>query len=111
MVLRRAPRIRHLPYADARRLPIFGRWALTAVVSLRPVTRDNPGEMGGRVASPTFVGRVEELQTLEAARGRPATTEPAVILVAGEAGVGKTRPTAELGARCGGNGAGQDGHP
>jgi DNA-binding NarL/FixJ family response regulator len=41
--------------------------------------------MGGRVVSPIFVGRVGELQVLEAARGR-AATEPAVVLVGGEAG-------------------------
>jgi DNA-binding CsgD family transcriptional regulator/tetratricopeptide (TPR) repeat protein len=56
--------------------------------------------MGGRVASPTFVGRVEELQTLEAARGRAANGEPAVVLAGGEAGVGKTRLVAELIGRC-----------
>jgi predicted ATPase len=56
--------------------------------------------MGGRVASPTFVGRVEELQTLEAARRRVADGEPAVVLVGGEAGVGKTRLVAELASRC-----------
>ena len=44
--------------------------------------------MGGRVASPAFVGRVDELQVLEAARGRAADAEPAVVLVGGEAGVG-----------------------
>jgi hypothetical protein len=97
-------RIRHLPYTAARRLPIFGRRPLTAAVSLRSVTRDNPGEMGGRVASPTFVGRVEELQTLEAARRRAATSEPAVVLVGGEAGVGKTRLVAELTSRCAADG-------
>ena len=43
-----------------------------AAVSLRPVTGDNPGEMGGRVASPTFIGRIEELELLEAARMRAA---------------------------------------
>jgi hypothetical protein len=37
--------------------------------------------MGGRVASPAFIGRVEELRTLEAARVRAASTEPAVVLV------------------------------
>ena len=84
--------------------PIFGRWLLTAAISLWPVARDNPGEMGGRVASPTFVGRVEELQTLEAARRRAADGEPAVVLVGGEAGVGKTRLTAELIARCAADG-------
>jgi class 3 adenylate cyclase/DNA-binding CsgD family transcriptional regulator len=68
---------------------------------LRPVKHDSPGEMGGRVASPTFVGRIEELQTLEAARRRAADGEPAaVVLVGGEAGVGKTRLVAELTAHC-----------
>jgi tetratricopeptide (TPR) repeat protein len=56
--------------------------------------------MGGRVASPTFVGRAEELALLEAARGRVADGEPAVVLVGGEAGVGKTRLIAELMGRC-----------
>jgi DNA-binding CsgD family transcriptional regulator/tetratricopeptide (TPR) repeat protein len=60
--------------------------------------------MGGRVASPTFVGRVEELQALEAARRRAADGEPAVVLVGGEAGVGKTRLVAELTARCAADG-------
>jgi predicted ATPase len=52
--------------------------------------------MGGRVHSPTFVGRIEELQALEAARRRAADGEPAVVLVGGEAGIGKTRLVAEL---------------
>jgi predicted ATPase len=60
--------------------------------------------MGGRVASPTFVGRVEELQVLEEARRRAASTDPAVVLVGGEAGVGKTRLVAEVTARCGADG-------
>jgi DNA-binding CsgD family transcriptional regulator len=55
--------------------------------------------MGGRVASPTFVGRVEELELLEAARVRAADGEPAVVLVGGEAGVGKTRLVGELTSR------------
>jgi AAA ATPase domain len=96
----RALRIRHLPYAGAGRFPIFGRCLFTAAVSLRSVTRDNPGEMGGRVASPTFVGRTEELQTLEVARRRAADGEPAVVLVGGEAGIGKTRLIAELTTHC-----------
>jgi DNA-binding CsgD family transcriptional regulator/tetratricopeptide (TPR) repeat protein len=56
--------------------------------------------MGGRVVSPIFVGRIEELQVLEAALGRATNSEPAVVLVGGEAGVGKTRLVAELTARC-----------
>jgi ABC-type uncharacterized transport system ATPase subunit len=60
--------------------------------------------MGGRVASLTFVGRVEELQTLDAVRGRAVDVEPAVVLVGGEAGVGKTRLVAELTSRCAADG-------
>jgi|GEM_PF-4708576 len=56
--------------------------------------------MGGRVASPTFVGRFEELELLEAASRRAADAEPAVVLVGGEAGVGKTRLVGELTSRC-----------
>ena len=97
-------RIRHLPYADAQQLSISGRRLLTSAVSLRPVTRDNPGEMGGRVASPTFVGRVEELQILEAARKRVADADPAIVLVGGEAGIGKTRLVTECASRCAADG-------
>ena len=60
--------------------------------------------MGGRVASPTFVGRVEELRILEAVRVRAANGEPAVVLLGGEAAVGKTRLVTELAARCGADG-------
>jgi predicted ATPase len=56
--------------------------------------------MGGRVSSPTFVGRLEELEALAAARVRAANREPAVVLLGGEAGVGKTRLVAELAERC-----------
>jgi DNA-binding CsgD family transcriptional regulator/tetratricopeptide (TPR) repeat protein len=85
-----------------RRLAAPHLWSPTpeAAVSLLPIARDNRGEMGGRVASPTFVGRVEELELLEAARRRAADGEPAVVLVGGEAGVGKTRLVAELTSRC-----------
>jgi hypothetical protein len=79
----RAVRIWHLPYV--RRWPVPYLWSLaaTAAISLWPDARDNPGEMGGRVQSPTFVGRVEELELLEAARRRAADGEPAVVLVGG----------------------------
>jgi predicted ATPase len=55
--------------------------------------------VGSRASSPAFVGRLEELQILEAANRRAANGEPAVILVEGEAGVGKTRLVTELMAR------------
>ena len=56
------------------------------------------------MASRTFVGRLEEVELLEAARRRAANGEPAVVLVGGEAGVGKTRLVAELTARCAADG-------
>jgi tetratricopeptide (TPR) repeat protein len=60
--------------------------------------------MGDRVRSPTLVGRIEELQVLEAARRRAADGDPAVVLVGGEAGIGKSRLIAELTARCAADG-------
>src|SRR6266508_3921509 len=85
-------------------LPIFMAPTTYAPVPLQSQRRDNPGEMGGRVASPTLVGRVEELRILKAARSRAANGEPAVVLLGGEAGVGKTRLVTELAARCGADG-------
>jgi DNA-binding CsgD family transcriptional regulator len=98
-------RIWQVPYVQARRIHILLGGFRAAAVSLRPVARDNHREMGGRVSSPTFVGRVEELRVLEAARVRAANAEPAVVLVGGEAGVGKTRLVAELTGRCAADGA------
>jgi DNA-binding CsgD family transcriptional regulator/tetratricopeptide (TPR) repeat protein len=100
----RAVRIWQVPYAGRCPVPYLWSLAATVPVSLWPDVRDNPGEMGGRVQSPTFVGRVEELQVLEVARRRAANGEPAVVLLGGEAGVGKTRLVAELTARCAADG-------
>jgi DNA-binding CsgD family transcriptional regulator/tetratricopeptide (TPR) repeat protein len=47
-----------------------------------------------------LVGRVEELGVLEAAQGQAANGEPAVVLVGGEAGIGKTRLVFEAADRC-----------
>ncbi|MFC8423013.1 AAA family ATPase [Streptomyces sp. NPDC057236] len=47
--------------------------------------------------SPVFVGRSTELDTLNTALAR-ATTEPQALLIAGEAGVGKTRLVEEFAA-------------
>ena len=52
-----------------------------------------------RVSSPVFVGRAEELAALDAALARAAGGEPAVVLVAGESGVGKSRLLAEFATR------------
>jgi predicted ATPase len=55
--------------------------------------------MAGRVSSPRLVGRAEELARLAAALDRAAAGDPAAVLVAGEAGVGKTRLVAEFASR------------
>jgi predicted ATPase len=61
--------------------------------------------MGGRVSSPVFVGRAGELERLETARVGATSFTPALVLLGGEAGVGKTRLVTELAARCAADGA------
>jgi DNA-binding CsgD family transcriptional regulator/tetratricopeptide (TPR) repeat protein len=56
-------------------------------------------DMAGRVSSPVLVGRTEQLALLEAAGWRAAEGQPAVVLVAGEAGVGKSRLVGEFAGR------------
>jgi DNA-binding CsgD family transcriptional regulator len=53
----------------------------------------------GRVSSPQFVGRRAELAALEAALGQARGGVGSVVLLAGEAGVGKSRLIAELADR------------
>ena len=53
----------------------------------------------GRVVSPVFVGRAAGLDRVAGVLRQAALGEPAVVLVAGEAGVGKSRFVAELLAR------------
>ncbi|MEN3280248.1 MAG: hypothetical protein V7607_1388 [Solirubrobacteraceae bacterium] len=52
--------------------------------------------MGRPVSSPGFVGRAGELEALDAAIGQAVVGEGAAVLIAGEAGVGKSRLVAEL---------------
>ena len=54
-----------------------------------------------RAFSPTFVGRQEELARLEALLDAVRGGSKAVVLVAGEAGIGKTRIIEELARRAG----------
>src|SRR6516162_8933367 len=64
--------------------------------------------MGGvalRVSSPVLVGRAAEAAQLWAAFERAQAGSPATVVVAGEAGVGKTRLVSELIARVRGQGA------
>jgi predicted ATPase len=50
------------------------------------------GGVVGRVSSPVLVGRDAEVAQLRAALERAAAGRPAILVVTGEAGVGKTRP-------------------
>jgi DNA-binding CsgD family transcriptional regulator len=54
--------------------------------------------MTATLTSPTLVGRTEELARLAAAGERAAAGTPTVVLVGGEAGVGKTRLAGEAAA-------------
>jgi len=56
--------------------------------------------MAIRFSSPTFVGRAAELGLLDEAWRRSAAGRSAVVVVGGEAGVGKTRLVDELIRRC-----------
>ena len=56
----------------------------------------NIGAMPRRVSSPTFVGRVAERAALAEALERAAAGRPGIVLVGGEAGVGKSRLLAEV---------------
>jgi DNA-binding CsgD family transcriptional regulator/tetratricopeptide (TPR) repeat protein len=61
--------------------------------------------MAERLSSPVFVGRVAEITRLGAALERAVAGEPSTVMVAGEAGVGKTRLLAELIGQARGAGA------
>jgi DNA-binding CsgD family transcriptional regulator len=62
-------------------------------------------DMASRVSSPVLVGRSAQLALLEAAGQRAAQGRPAVVLIAGEAGVGKSRLVGELAGRADRSGA------
>jgi DNA-binding CsgD family transcriptional regulator/tetratricopeptide (TPR) repeat protein len=55
--------------------------------------------MGGNLVSPVLVGREAELAALVTALGSAVSGEPAVVLLGGEAGVGKTRLVEEAASR------------
>jgi predicted ATPase len=58
--------------------------------------------MTGRVTSANFVGREKELRRLQRVLQSAAAGEPRTFLIAGEAGVGKTRLVQEFAGRVGG---------
>jgi predicted ATP-dependent serine protease len=53
-------------------------------------------EMSARLSSPVLIGRLPEMATLGDALDRSDAGMPAVVLVGGEAGIGKSRIVAEL---------------
>ncbi|MFL5840861.1 MAG: AAA family ATPase [Thermoleophilaceae bacterium] len=61
--------------------------------------------MARRIASPRFVGRGSEAASLEEAVVAAHESEPSIVLLAGEAGVGKTRLMREVEGRVRGQGA------
>src|SRR4051794_3869078 len=61
--------------------------------------------MGRTLVSPGFVGRDAELAALTAALDAAVSGDPAVVLLSGEAGVGKTRLVEEAAERAGAAGA------
>jgi DNA-binding CsgD family transcriptional regulator/tetratricopeptide (TPR) repeat protein len=63
------------------------------------------GAMAARVSSPVLIGRVDELERLRAALRRAVDGHGSAVLLAGEAGVGKTRLVAELAALARADGA------
>ena len=54
--------------------------------------------MAASLSSPVLVGRAAELAVLDDALARAAEGEPAVVLVGGDAGLGKTRLVSEFSA-------------
>jgi DNA-binding NarL/FixJ family response regulator len=61
--------------------------------------------MAGGFTSPAFIGRVEELSRLAAILDQAGQARPQLVLVAGDAGVGKSRLLAEFADRAVGRGA------
>src|SRR6185436_14846596 len=61
--------------------------------------------MTARVSSPVFIGRVEELDQLDRALTRAGSGTPSIMLVGGEAGIGKSRLVAEAVAGAAAQGA------
>jgi predicted ATPase/DNA-binding CsgD family transcriptional regulator len=61
--------------------------------------------MSGPVSSPRFIGRGTELASLDGALARAESGDAAVVLIAGESGIGKSRLIAEFAPRARARGA------
>lgn len=82
-----------MPETVAVRQSILRQETLPGAVVLAPLYS---GESQRALSVLPFVGRTKELSFLYNAWGRAAHGTPGLVLIAGEAGVGKTRLTAEL---------------
>jgi predicted ATPase/DNA-binding CsgD family transcriptional regulator len=80
-----------IPQDGLRRAVLEGN----RVLPLQAQAAENP-DMGGRISSPQFVGRVEELERLQGALADATAGKPRILLLAGEAGIGKTRLITEF---------------
>jgi MoxR-like ATPase len=73
-----------------------------------PLTQESPGpgEETGRRGPGAFVGRERDLEELQAALAEAIGRHGSLVLVAGEAGIGRTRLAGELARRARSLGAG-----
>src|SRR6266487_4310420 len=78
-------------------------WGLSCMLVVRERHRVSPGAGSGmidgmtrRVSCPVLVGRDAEVAQLRSVLARAAAGQPGTVLVAGDAGVGKTRLVAEV---------------
>lgn len=71
--------------------------------TFKPLPLDN-GSVVTRVSSPVFVGRGDELDRMDEALRRALDDDPTFALIAGDAGVGKTRLVEEIAKRAQGLG-------
>jgi DNA-binding CsgD family transcriptional regulator/tetratricopeptide (TPR) repeat protein len=78
------------PQADQGRILAAQRYLPQTHLGDRRYEPDNPA-MVGRVSSPSLVGRAEDLARLEASLEQAESGRPMTVLVAGEAGIGKSR--------------------
>jgi DNA-binding CsgD family transcriptional regulator/tetratricopeptide (TPR) repeat protein len=73
--------------------------AVTSITSRRRMQVGDTGvgeAVGGRVSSPQFVGRTEQLEVLKAAFDQVTKGRTTTVLIGGDAGVGKTRLVEEF---------------
>ena len=97
-------RIGRTPNVNPRPVPILASARAVSALVRRLPTRDNP-RVGRDMASPRFVGRADELGRLVAGLEATGEGRATTFVIAGEAGVGKTRLIEEFLARAEADGA------